>query len=151
MVETGSAALDAIEILVDFVRAVKGHVDEGVFGQRVEFDVFELGLDDHLAGLVPGGNEVDLRDAVVLQGLDGFDDVDDGAAGPDAHVLGRGVEVVRHGAAGGVAFGRFDVGHGEGSGGEWGGSEGLACGIKKGGCGIAGAMASNSHTSLWER
>jgi len=48
---------------------------------------------------------------VDAEGLDGFDDVDDCAAGSDADEAGLGVEVVFYGAVGGVAFCGFDVGH----------------------------------------
>ena len=47
--ETGSAALDAVEFIVNLVRAVKGHVDQGAAGERVELDVFEAGFNDQLA------------------------------------------------------------------------------------------------------
>lgn len=43
--------------------------------------------------------------------LEFFDDVDDGTAGADADVGVGGREVVGDGAAGGVAFGGFDVDH----------------------------------------
>jgi len=49
--------------------------------------------------------------------LEFFDDVDDGTAGADADVGVGGREVVGDGAAGGVAFGGFDVDHFWGQGG----------------------------------
>ena len=50
--------------------------------------------------------------------LDGFYDVDDGAARADADVRGGGRKMIGDGAAGGVAFGGFDVDHCGGLGGE---------------------------------
>ena len=37
LVEAGAAALYAVEVVVDFVSAVEGDVDEGVGGEGVEF------------------------------------------------------------------------------------------------------------------
>ena len=37
LVETGAAAFDAVEVVVDLVGAIEGDVDEGVAGERVEF------------------------------------------------------------------------------------------------------------------
>lgn len=112
LIQARPAALDAVEVLVHFVGAVKGHVDEGVGGEGVEFGVGEAGVEDHLPGLVAGGDEVDGGDARVGEGLDGFDDEGDGAAGADADVAGGGVEVRGHGGVGGVALGVFDGGGG---------------------------------------
>ena len=37
LVEAGAPAFYAVEVVVDFVSAVEGDVDEGVGGKRVEF------------------------------------------------------------------------------------------------------------------
>ena len=37
MVEAGAAAFYAVEVVVDFVGAVEGDVDEGIAGEGVEF------------------------------------------------------------------------------------------------------------------
>lgn len=107
--ETGSAALDAVEFIVNLVRAVKGHVDQGAAGKRVELDIFEAGFNDQLAGLVACWHEEDVGDAVVFQCLDGLNYVNDGATRADAHILGRGVEVVINGFDCSVALCSFNV------------------------------------------
>lgn len=70
---------------------------------------------------------MDLGDAVVLEGLDGFYNVDNGTAGTDANISRRGIEMVGDSADGGFAFGGFDICHCRdcgGGGGERGGGGG---------------------------
>lgn len=122
MVQAGPATLYTIELIVNFVRTVKSDVDEGVFGERVEFDVLQSGLNNCLAGLITGGNEVDLGDAVVLQRLDGFYDVNNSTAGTNANILRRGIEMVGDSADCSIAFGGFNVCHWNDCGGEGGGA-----------------------------
>ena len=110
LVQACAAALYAIQVIVDLVRAVEGDVEEGVGGKGVEGDGGEARADDDLAGLVAGGHETDgLRGDV--EGADGVYDVDDCRAGADANVGEGGGEVVCDCADGGGAFGGFDVGH----------------------------------------
>ena len=120
LVQTGSATLDTIELLVNLVRTVKSDIYEGVFGERVELDVFQSGINHHPAGLMTGGNEADLGDAVVLEGLDSFYDVDNRTAGPNANISCRGIEMVGDSAFGSIAFGGFDICHRNDCGGEGG-------------------------------
>lgn len=110
--EAGAAALYAVELGVDLVCAVEGDVEHGVVGEGVEGHGGQAGFDDDLARLVAGGDEAD--GGVGGDLFYGFDDVDDGGAGADADVGGRGVEVVLDGLLGGGAFGGLDgcVGHG---------------------------------------
>lgn len=112
--KTRTTPLDAVELCVDLVRAVEGDVEDGVLGEAVEGDGGQTGLDDDLARLVARGDEAD--GGVGGELLDGVDDVDDGGAGADADVGGRGVEVVFDGLLGGCALGGLDgcVAHGGG-------------------------------------
>lgn len=121
LVQTCPTTFDTIELFVNFVRTVKGHIYEGIVGERVELDVFQPGLDDCLAGLIAGGNKVDLGDTVVFERFDGFYDVNNSTAGTDAHVSRRGIEMVGDSADGGVAFGGFNICHWKDCGGEGGG------------------------------
>lgn len=66
LVETSSPALDAVEFVIDLVRAVKGYVDQGAARQGVKLDVLEAGFDDQLAGLVAGRHEEDVGDAIIF-------------------------------------------------------------------------------------
>lgn len=97
LVKACSSAFDAIEFVIDFIRAVKGYVDQGAAREGVKFEVLEPGFDDHLSGLVAGWHEEDVGNAIVFERLDRIHDVDDGAAGTDPHVLGRRVEMVGDG------------------------------------------------------
>lgn len=54
---------------------------------------------------------MNLGDAVVLERLDGFYDVDNGTAGTDANITRRGIEMVGDSADGGIAFGGFNICH----------------------------------------
>lgn len=79
----------------------------------------------------------------MVEGDDGFEDVDDGGAGADADVGGGRGEVVAHGEAGGVAFGGFHV-HGGGWWG-WGRGRGSGSGVgrwcrREGGLGVGTRM-----------
>lgn len=111
LVQTRPTTLDAVELIVHFVRSVKGNVHEGIFGERVERDVFQSRFDDRPAGLIAGGNKVNLGDAVVLEGLYGFNDVNNRTARTDANISRRGIEMVGHRADGGIAFGSFNICH----------------------------------------
>lgn len=122
LVQTRPATLYTIELLVDFVRTVKSEIYEGILGERVELDVLQSGLNDCLAGLITGGNEVDLGDAVVLQRLDGFYNVNNSTAGTNANILRRGIEMVGDSPDGSIAFGGFNVCHWNDCGGEGGGA-----------------------------
>ena len=44
LIEARSAAFDAIEVVVDFVGAVEGDVEEGCGGEGVEPHVFKVGI-----------------------------------------------------------------------------------------------------------
>ena len=110
LIQTRTPALDTIQILVDLVRTVKCHIQQHALGQRVEGDGRQTRFDNDLAGLVARGHEADLR-RVAVEGLDGFDDEHDCAAGANADEAGGEGEVVCYGAKGGVAFRGFDVGH----------------------------------------
>ena len=60
--------------------------------------------------MVARGHEEYVLYAGVLELLDGFNDVDDGAAGADAHVARSGIEMFLHGQLSGGAFGGLDGG-----------------------------------------
>ena len=122
LVQTGAAALDAIEVLVDLVGAVEGNLHERVRWKRVEGDGGEAVVQDVLPRLVARGDEAD-GGGVDAEGGDGLDDVDDRGPGADADVFGGGVEVVVHRADGGVAFRGLDVHGREGALGEYEGGE----------------------------
>lgn len=111
LVETSTATFDQIEILIHLVRPIEGKVNQRVLGQRVKPSVFQLSVHNQLPGLTARGDVEDLRDALVFQGPNRFDDIDDCAARADADVFGRGVEVVGDGLVGGVSLGAFEVGH----------------------------------------
>ena len=135
LIQAGAPTLDAIQILVDLVRAVEGDLHQGAGGQGVERDGCEAVVQDVLARLVARGHEAHVR-RVEPQLRDGLDHVHDRRTAADADVARGGVEVVRHGAVGGVAFGGFDVhGGGVGVGGR---KEGGGGGGGEGGIGEAG-------------
>lgn len=115
LVQTGAAALDAVQILVDLVRAIEGDFHQHVARQRVECDGRQAVVQDVLPRLVASRHEADGA-GVDAQRRDGFDDVHDCGARADADVFGSGVEVVVHGADGGVALCSLYV-HGCGGGG----------------------------------
>ena len=111
MVETGPTSFNAIQLIVDLVRAIEGDINKGFLWEGVELNILQPGLNDDLAGLVTGWDELDVGGAVVFKGLYSFDHVDNCAAGADTNVFRGGIEVIRYGANGCVAFGGLDVGH----------------------------------------
>lgn len=82
--QAGAAALDAVEVLVNLVGAVKRHVQHCVLGQRVERDGRQPSFHNHLPRLIPRRHEADVRVRAAL--FDRLDHVDDGCARPDADV-----------------------------------------------------------------
>ena len=79
--------------------------------------------------MIACGNEEDVLYAGVLELLDGFDDVDDCAAGANADVAGFGIEVLFHCKLGGSAFGGFNGGEFGCSGIRRGGERGVGDGL----------------------
>ena len=122
LVQAGAPALDAVQVLVDLVRAVEGDLHQRAGRQRVEGDRREAVGQDVLPRLVARRHEADGR-RVDAQLGDGLHHVHDRRAGPDPNVPRRGVEVLRHGALGGVALRGLDV-HGGGQGKRGGGDGG---------------------------
>lgn len=93
--ETGASALDQVQVLVDLVGAIKGHVQGHALavhdGALVEVGEIQAGGADETLGLATGGDKGHGPVELGALGDDGIDDVDDGAARADADeaVLGE--------------------------------------------------------------
>lgn len=108
--QTGPAAFDQVEFVIDLVRAVEGNIQLRALGEHIEVDGVQSGGQDQLFGLEARGDEFGLR-GVEARLLDGLDDVDDGAAAADSDPLGIFGIVVFDGDLAGSALCGFDVGH----------------------------------------
>jgi len=87
LIQTRASSLDAVQILVDLVRAIERHVQQDVVGEAIEGDGGEAVFENILPGLIAGGDEADAG-GVVVERDDGFEHVDDGGAAADADVGG---------------------------------------------------------------
>lgn len=112
--ETGAAALDEVELLVHLVGAIKGYVERHGpavdDGPLVEVVHAEAGRADEALGLAAGGDKSHAAVKRRALGLDGVNDVDDGAAGANADILVRRQEVVLDGLVGRGLLGGLDEG-----------------------------------------
>lgn len=109
MVQAGSAALDAVQFLVDFVRTIECHVYVCSLGQAVVLIVFQPCFEDSLARLVTRRYEVHVLQLRGIGGHDGIHNVYNSSAGADAYVTSVCSEVLLDGQDGSILFGAFDV------------------------------------------
>lgn len=124
-------------MLIYFVCAVKRDVQDCFFGDGVELNGFQPGIQDQLAGLGACRDEADAG-YVLLEGLDGFDHVYNGCAGSYPDKAWVWWEVLLDCLVCGRPFGLFDaVRHGR----KWTGGDAGACRI----CGQKGKGTSESR------
>lgn len=106
-----TAALDAVQILVNLIRAIERYVEDGAQRNAVVLNSGQSGTDDQLLGLVTGG-DVLCGGGVNAEALDGLDDVHDRRTAANTDPAGILGVVLFNGDLGGGALGCFDGGHG---------------------------------------
>ena len=105
--ETGTTALDAVQVIVDLVGAVECDVQHGTRGDSVKLDGRQTSADNQLARLVTRGHIAGVG-GIDTESLDSLDDVDDSRTAANADPASVFRVVISDGGLCGSALSSFD-------------------------------------------